>query len=123
MMTWMAVIETIEKFWLQFFLSAISGVIVLLWKKMNQARKDQKKAREEQRAEDETIKQAVKALLSDRLLQSCEFFIEAGYVTDMGLKNILKMSKAYEDLGDGDPTVEVLVDEIKKLPKHIHRDE
>ena len=84
MMTWIAVIETIEKFWLQFFLSAISGIIVLLWKKMNQARKDQKKAREEQRAEDETIKQAVKALLSDRLLQSCEFFIEAGYVTDMG---------------------------------------
>lgn len=122
-MTWMAVIETIEKFWLQFFLSAISGTIVVLWKKMNQARVDQKKARDEQRQEDETIKQAVKALLSDRLLQSCEFFIESGYITDVALKNILKMSKAYEDLGDGDPTIEVLIEELKKLPKRIHRDE
>ena len=115
-MTWVALLETIQKFWLQFFLSGVSGIIVLLWKKVNQVRKDQKK-------ENDTIKEAVKALLSDRLLQSCEFFLEREYITDVALKNILKMTNAYIDLGDGDPTIDVLVQEVKKLPKKIHRDE
>lgn len=122
-MTWLAVIETIEKFWLQFVLSGVSGLIVMLWKKLNQVKAEQKKARSEQKAEDETIKQAVKALLSDRLLQSCEYFIEHGYVTDVALKNILKMNTAYQTLGDGDPSIEILVNEVRGLPKKIHRDE
>ena len=122
-MTWLAVIETIEKFWLQFVLSGVSGLIVMLWKKLNQVKAEQKKARTEQKVEDETIKQAVKALLSDRLLQSCEYFIEHGYVTDVALKNILKMNTAYQTLGDGDQSIEILVNEVRGLPKKIHRDE
>lgn len=122
-MTWADVIETIQKFWLQFFLSLITGAIAFLWKRINKAREEQKKLREEQKAEDEMIKQAVKALLSDRLLQSCEFFIEGGYITDVALKNILKMSKAYQALGNGDQSIEILVDEVKLLPKRIHRND
>lgn len=122
-MTLTDVLVLIEKYWLTAFCGLISTLLGILWKKINQTKAEQKKAREEQKLEDETIKLAVKALLSDRLLQSCEYFLEASFVTDVALKNILKMNSAYQALGDGDQTIEVLVNEVKNLPKRIHRDE
>lgn len=122
-MTWQSVIETVQKFWLQFFLTGLSGAVVMLWKKINESRKDQKKAREEQKKEDEILKNAVKALLLDRVYQASERFLEVGSISDVSLKMLLKLYQSYLDLGDGDQAIGYIIDDVKKLPKQLHRND
>ena len=112
-MTWEAVIETVQKFWLQFFLTGLSGAIVMLWKKINESRKEQKK-------EEEVLKNAVKALLLDRVYQASEHFLDAGFISDISLKMLTKLYSSYVNLGDGDQAIGLIIEDVKKLPKQLH---
>ena len=122
-MTWEAVIETVQKFWLQFFLTGMSGAIVMLWRKINESRKEQKKIAQDQKKENEIIKNAVKAILLDRCYQGSEFFLEKGFINDSSLKVLLRMFDSYLALGDGDPAINAIIEDVKRLPKQIHRND
>lgn len=122
-MTWEAFIEMWHKYWAQYFMAAIGGVLTVLWRKLTNLKKEQSKVKEEQKKEDEMIKTAVKALLLDRCYQGAEFFLERGSVNDASLKVLMKMYDAYCLLGDGDPAIGVIIKDVENLPKNLHRND
>lgn len=117
-MTWEEVIETIQKFWLQFFLTGLSGAIVMLWKKINESRKEQKKAREEQEKEDEVMKGAVRALLRDRLFVSANYYLNKGEITTSELEVFEGLLKSYETL-NGNGIAHAVASKVEKCCKII----
>lgn len=117
-MTWEAVIETVQKFWLQFFLTGLSGAIVMLWKKINESRKEQKKAREEQEKEDEVMKGAVRALLRDRLFVSANYYLRKGEITTSELEVFEGLLKSYEIL-NGNGIAHAIASKVEKCCKII----
>lgn len=117
-MTWQSVIETIQKFWLQFFLTGLSGAIVMLWKKINESRKEQKKAREEQEKEDEIMKGAVRALLRDRLFVSANYYLNKGEITTSELEVFEGLLKSYESL-QGNGIAHAIASKVEKHCKII----
>lgn len=117
-MTWEAVIETVQKFWLQFFLTGLSGAIVMLWKKINESRKEQKKAREEQEKEDEVMKGAVRALLRDRLFVSANYYLNKGEITTSELEVFEGLLKSYETL-KGNGIAHAVASKVEKCCKII----
>ena len=55
--------------------------------------------------EQKALKKAVKALLHDRLYQSCRYYIQQGYVDSEGLTNVGLVYEAYHELkGNGTGT-------------------
>lgn len=117
-MTWETVIETIQKFWLQFFLTGLSSAIVMLWKKINESRKEQKKAREEQEKEDEVMKGAVRALLRDRLFVSANYYLNKGEITTSELEVFEGLLKSYETL-NGNGIAHAVASKVEKCCKII----
>lgn len=117
-MTWEAVIETVQKFWLQFFLTGMSGAIVMLWKKINESRKEQKKAREEHEKEDEVMKGAVRALLRDRLFVSANYYLNKGEITTSELEVFEGLLKSYETL-NGNGIAHAVASKVEKCCKII----
>lgn len=69
-----------------------------------------------QKEETLVLKEGIKALLHDRIIQKCEFIIRRGYVTADDLEELEYLNKPYKALG-GNGTVEVMLREVHKLPK------
>jgi hypothetical protein len=113
-MTWQSVIETVQKFWLQFFLTGLSGAVVMLWKKINESRKDQKKAAQEQKQENEYMREAMRSLLKDRIFYVCNQHLKAGTITTSELAVITSMEQIYEKLGGNSVAKEV----YDRMTKH-----
>lgn len=65
--------------------------------------------------EQKALKKAVKALLHDRLYQSCRYYIQQGYVDSEGLTNVGLAHEAYHEL-KGNGTGTNLYERIKALP-------
>lgn len=65
--------------------------------------------------EQKALKKAVKALLHDRLYQSCRYYINQGYVDPEGLTNVGFVYEAYHEL-HGNGTGTNLYERMKALP-------
>lgn len=65
--------------------------------------------------EQKNMKKAIKALLHDRLYQSCQYYIKQGFVDLSGLTNIGYIYGSYHELG-GNGTGTALYTKIKELP-------
>ena len=65
--------------------------------------------------EQKALKKAVKALLHDRLYQSCRYYIKQGYVDPEGLTNVGFVYEAYHEL-HGNGTGTNLYERMKALP-------
>lgn len=63
----------------------------------------------------EEHKKAIKALLHDRLYQSCHFYLEQEWVDMQGLTNVGYIYESYHELG-GNGTGTALYNKIKELP-------
>lgn len=108
------VFSIVGKYWLQLFLTTITGAFAFIWKKIDKMRKDQKK-------EEDALKNAVKALLRDRIYEVSETAINKGSITDISLGNLKFIYKEYMDLGDGDAIVSDIVEDVCKLPIVVHK--
>ena len=62
------------------------------------------------------IREGIKAILHDRIIQKCEYIIRRGNVTADDLEELEYLNKPYKALG-GNGTVEVMLREVHKLPK------
>lgn len=124
-MTGVDVIEFIQKFWLQFLLTTITGLLAWQCKKWYKALEDQKKkhACEEQakEARSKTLEAAVLAMLHDRLIQSLVYFLKEKNITSDEFDNIRIMYEAYRDLG-GNGTIKVLYARFEKYVKIVPPD-
>lgn len=62
------------------------------------------------------LRNGIKALLHDRIIQKCEYLIKRNYVTSDDLEELEYMNKPYKAL-NGNGTVEIMLREVHKLPK------
>ena len=121
------ILEFIQKFWLQFFLTGIGGFCTWLCKNqydnMKKARKEEeerieKEKREaaeheqEQQAKIALVEAGVLALLHDRLLQVLVHSLQVGEITSDEMDNITSMYTAYHDLG-GNGTIKTLYERFE----------
>lgn len=65
--------------------------------------------------EQKNLKKGVKAMLHDRIYQSCHFYIKQGWVDLDGLTNVGFLYESYHALG-GNGTGTALYDKVKALP-------
>ena len=121
-MTGAEVIEFIQKFWLQFLLTAISGLLAWKCKKWYTESEAQKKIRLKEEAERQerikTLETAVLAILHDRLLQSLVYFLKVKEITSDEMDNIKLMYEAYKKLG-GNGTIKILYERFEKYVRVI----
>lgn len=121
-MTVAEVIEVIQKFWLQFLLTAISGLLAWKCKKWYNESETQKKIRLQEEAERQerikTLETAVLAMLHDRLLQSLVYFLKVKEITSDEMDNIKLMYEAYKKLG-GNGTIKILYERFEKYVRII----
>ena len=90
-------IAIVIKYWIEFGFGVILAGFMWLFKRQK------------------AIGNGVKALLRDRIIQSCNNYKDKGYCPIYARDNINNLFKEYEALG-GNGTVKALVEEIKKLP-------
>ena len=64
---------------------------------------------------DKAMEQGVKMLLRERIIDRGMHYIERGEIPPFALENIKGMHSAYVDLGDGDRSVNVIVERCKAL--------
>ena len=92
---------------LAILINFISPLILLLigkWLDNRLKRQEQKEQekREKQKELEKTImelKEGTQAILRDRILQSCTFFIEQKQISPLALENITRMYTSYQNLG------------------------
>lgn len=65
--------------------------------------------------EQRALKKGVKAMLHDRLYQSCHYYLKQGFVDMEGLTNVGYIYESYHELG-GNGTGTALYNKIKELP-------
>lgn len=70
----------------------------------------------ETRKQDVATKNGVKALLRLELIDRCGHYVDAEYIPPYGMENILTIYQAYVDCGDGDPSINHMVEQIKQKP-------
>lgn len=68
------------------------------------------------------LKEAILALLHDRLYASCSFFLERGYCSLLDRNNLEYLYEPYKSLG-GDGTGEQLYKKVLELPYEAKKEE
>lgn len=113
-----------ETFFLQYLLSPLA--IIFIGKYLDYKIESHQKKRAEEKAIEyakeqemaatiEAMKEGLLAMLRDRILQSCRYFIERGKIDPLILENITKMHDSYKTLG-GNGLCDRQYAEVQKLP-------
>ena len=91
----------IIKYWIEFAFGIISAGLIAGFRHLLKKQK--------------AIENGVKALLRDRIIQSCNNYREKGYCPIYARDSINNLFKEYKELG-GNGTIEALVNETRELP-------
>lgn len=121
-MTSLEVVQFIQKFWLQFLLTGISGGLAFLCKKsynkIKQEREQHKKEQEEYNARQKVQETAICAILHDRLLQSLTYYLEKKEINSDQMDNLKIMYDSYIALG-GNGTIKILWERFQQFVKIV----
>ena len=105
-------VEFIIKYWLEFVFSGVIGILTACYKRI---KTEQQKTQTEYNA----LKQAMIAILHDRLYQSCTYYLTLGYIpvekAEEILDNLKMIYDAYHALG-GNGTGTEIYTRFKALP-------
>ena len=116
------VVEFIQKFWLQFLLTGISGGLSFLCKrfygKIKQEREMHKKEQEEYLTRQKVQETAICAILHDRLLQSLTYYLEKKEINSDQMDNMKIMYDSYIALG-GNGTIKILWERFQQYVKIV----
>jgi len=94
-------LEIIQKYWLEFILTGVSGGIVWAVKRLYR--------------DNRAVKLGVQALLRDRIIQAYNYYMDKKYCPIYGRENVAKMYEQYHNLG-GNGAVTHIVEELDALP-------
>ena len=100
--------EFIIKYWLQVL---FSGMLTFLGYMVRKISDDFKREKNEQKL----LKEAMQAMLRDRLIQVYNHYTEKGYMSIHNRDNVLNMYDKYHKLGENG-VMNGLMDELKALP-------
>ena len=121
-MTSAEVVEFVQKFWLQFLLTGISGGLAFLCKrfytKSKEEREAHKKEQEEYNARQKVQETAIWAILHDRLLQSLTYYLEKKEINSDQMDNLKIMYDSYIALG-GNGTIKILWERFQQYVKIV----
>lgn len=67
------------------------------------------------------LRNGIKALLRDRIIQKCEYHIRNNRINADDLEELEYLNKPYKALG-GNGTVEVMLRTVHKLPKQVQEE-
>lgn len=70
---------------------------------------------DKQNTEIDVVKEGIKAILHDRILQKCEYHIQKGYISMDDIQEIEYMNEPYKKLG-GNGTAKVAIHKVHELP-------
>lgn len=93
--------QFIVQYWIQWVFAIVGGCILAAFPKIK------------------ALWEAVLALLHDRIYTECYHFIELGFITRDGLRNLNYLYKTYHTMG-GNGTGTELYTRAKSLPIHEH---
>lgn len=97
--------DWIYQYWLEvLFGSAVAG-LSYAYRKLSKKLKEQ-----------DSVKNGVKALLRDRIVQAYNHCLEKGYCPIYAQENAEALYKEYHELG-GNGTVTTLMEDLRQLPK------
>lgn len=68
------------------------------------------------------LREGIKALLHDRIIQKCEYHIRIGKVSAVDIQELEYMNEPYKALG-GNGTVKTMLSEVHKLKKQIESED
>lgn len=68
------------------------------------------------------LREDIKALLHDRIIQKCEYHIRIGMVSAVDIQELEYMNEPYKALG-GNGTVKTMLSEVHKLKKQIESED
>lgn len=68
------------------------------------------------------LRDGIKALLHDRIIQKCEYHIRIGMVSAVDIQELEYMNEPYKALG-GNGTVKTMLSEVHKLKKQIESED
>ncbi|RJV85784.1 hypothetical protein DWX45_16545 [Erysipelotrichaceae bacterium AF19-24AC] len=68
------------------------------------------------------LREGIKALLHDRIIQKCEYHIRIGMVSAVDIQELEYMNEPYKALG-GNGTVKTMLSEVHKLKKQIESED
>lgn len=112
-------IEFVQRYWLEVLFGGIVSGLSLAMRHLYGKVKAEQKARqakeEQETAEQAALKEAVLALLHDRLYSLSRFYIDRGWITIQDLDNLEYLYTAYHALG-GNGTGTELFMRCKALP-------
>lgn len=111
--------EFIVKYWLEFIFGIIIGILTTLYKRI-------KTEQEKTKTEYDALKQAMLAMLHDRLYQACTYYITIGYIpiekAEEIMDNLKMIYEAYHALG-GNGTGTEIYTRFKALPMKSEKEE
>lgn len=112
-------IEFVQRYWLEVIfggiVSSLSLAVRHIWAKLQAEQKARQAKEEQETAEQAALKEAVLALLHDRLYSLSRFYIDRGWITIQDLDNLEYLYTAYHALG-GNGTGTELFMRCKALP-------
>ena len=108
-------IEFIIKYWLEAAFGLLCAAVAVGFRLVSKKLKKRQVEEENRKAEFDTLKEGVLALLHDRLYQGCRYHIHNGQIADDEMKNMEYLYNGYHALG-GNGTGTELFERIKKLP-------
>lgn len=117
--------EWIAKWWLEalfgIMLAGLTAGYKLLNTKIKEAKRAEAEAMEKQKQENALIKEAMQALLRDRIIQGYNHYVhEKKHCPIYALQSIRSMYNAYHALG-GNGAVDKLMEDIEDLPTEIRK--
>lgn len=112
------VVENIAKFWLQYAMSLLAALIGLVYRRVLLIKKQAEDKKKEDEQQNKALCDAMKAIMRDRIRQSCKVHLKNGRVYSDDLDSLIELYGAYHALGGNSTTTEI-VNRVKSLPIYI----
>ena len=106
-MSWSELTETVQKYWVQFGMGALAGVLGTAWARMKKLLRWRR-----------SVNAAIVSILHDRLLAECLRVLEAGECTAEEWENLQLMYRSYAELG-GNGTIKTLMERVQQYVKIV----
>lgn len=93
---------------------AMVGAIVHLWRKVSELHKIEMDTEKKRQEEQEAMKDGIRAMMRDRIYQSCKYHMSKGFITTTDLEVLESLNESYKKL-HGNGIAEKLMHQVHEL--------
>lgn len=107
---------------MEIFLMLLQAVVTIIVGYVGIKLKKREQEKEKEREESEAIKNGIRAVLRDRILQAYNHFSRVGKIQIEELENVSNMYIAYHNLG-GNGVVTSIYNKVLQIPHELKRED